>query len=561
MAVNVIPLRRATWSRYWQNFGFWNIVTLGAFALLLFFLVYPLLAVLGQSLTSKTGDLLEGYRRFFSQPYYSNSLMNSLLVSIPATIGSLLIGVPLAYIVTRYTIPGRALIRAAVVITLLSPPFIGAYAWVVMLGRAGLLNRFLENFNIQVPSIYGPGGLIFVFTITHYPFVFLIVSSAIRSIDQSIEDAARNLGSGEIKTLFTVLLPILLPSITAGVLLSFMTIVADFGTPMIIGESFRVLPTHIYSEFINEMGGNATMASAMSVILIALCLLALALQRYFAFKTSYNVQCVRPLETRQLQGATGALMIAFAGLVILVSLLPMVIIFFSSFSIGRGSLLTSNFSLGNYESILYNVPTAITNTFFLATLSASIGIVLAMFIAYVLVRGKTRWRGLLDSLVTLPNAIPGTVIAVGFIIIFNQPPLLITGTWMILVVSYVVRRLPYAVRACVAMLQQIDASIEEASVNLGVPPMRTFARVVVPLMAPAILAGGIMTWVTTISELSSTILLYSGPYATMTVKIFSNVFSNDFGNASALAMILITATFVPLFLMYRFLGERAEQAL
>ena len=385
MAVNALSLRRVNVSRFWQNFGFWNIVTLGAFALLLFFLVYPLLAVFGQSLTSKTGDLLEGYRKFFSQPYYSNSLTNSLLVSIPATIGSLLIGVPLAYIVTRYTIPGRALIRAAVVITLLSPPFIGAYAWVVMLGRAGLLNQFLENFGVQVPSIYGPVGLIFVFTITHYPFVFLIVSSAIRSIDQSIEDAARNLGSGEVKTLFTVLLPILLPSITAGVLLSFMTIVADFGTPMIIGESFRVLPTHIYGEFINEMGGNATMASAMSVILIAICLLALALQRYFAFKTSYNVQCVRPLETRQPQGATGALMIAFADLVIFVSLLPMVIIFFSSFSIGRGSLLTSNFSLGNYERVPATAcrrrsPTVSS----LATISAAVDIVLAMLIAYVL---------------------------------------------------------------------------------------------------------------------------------------------------------------------------------
>jgi iron(III) transport system permease protein len=330
---------------------------------------------------------------------------------------------------------------------------------------------------------------------------------------------------------------------------------------MIIGESFRVLPTHIYGEFINEMGGNATMASAMSVILIVICLLALALQRYFAFKTSYNAQCVRPLEMRQPQRVTGALMIAFAGLVIFVSLLPIVVIFFSSFSIGRGSIVTSNFSLGNYERVLYSVPTAITNSFSLATISAAIDILLGILIAYVLVRGKTRWRGLLDSLVALPNAIPGTVIAVGFIIVFNQPPLLLTGTWMILVVSYVIRRLPYAVRACVAMLQQIDASIEDASVNLGVPPMQTFARVVVPLMAPAILAGGIMTWVTTISELSSTILLYYGPFSTMTVKIFSNVFTNEFGTASALAMILITATFVPLFLMYRFLGERAEQAL
>ncbi len=561
MAAKAIPVSRPRISRLWQNLNFWNFVTLGAFALLLFFLVYPLLAVFGASLTSKTGDLLEGYRKFFSQPYYSNSLTNSLLVSIPATFASMLIGVPLAYIVTRYSIPNRSLIRAAVVLTLLSPPFIGAYAWVVMLGRAGLLNRFLENFGVQVPSIYGPVGLGFVFTITHYPFVFLIVSSAIRSIDQSIEDAARNLGSGEIKTLLTVIFPILLPSITAGVLLSFMTIVADFGTPMIIGERFRVLPTHIYGEFINEMGGNATMASAMSVILIAICLFALALQRYVAFKSSYNAQCVRPLETRKPEGLAGALMIGFTYFVLFVSLLPMVIIFFSSFSIGRGSLLTTNFGWDNYERVLYSIPEAIMNSFWLATMSALIDILLAVLIAYVLVRGKTRFRGVLDSLVALPNAIPGTVLAVGFIIVFNQPPFLLTGTWIILVVSYVIRRLPYAVRACVAMLQQIDSTIEEASINLGVPPLRTFLRVVMPLMVPAVIGGGIMTWVTTISELSSTILLYYGPFATMTVKIFSNVITNEFGTASALAVILTISTFVPLVLMYRFLGERAEQAL
>jgi iron(III) transport system permease protein len=561
MAHNTRAWSRAHASRFWQNFGFWNIVTLGAFALLAFFLLYPLLAVFQQSLASKTGDLLEGYRKFFAQPYYSNSLKNSLLVSLPATLGSVLVGVPLAYIVTRYAIPGRSLIRAAVVITLLSPPFIGAYSWIVMLGRAGLVNTFLKNFGIQVPSIYGPVGLVFVFTLTHYPFVFVVVSSAIRSIDQSIEDAARNLGSGEVKTFLTVLLPILMPALTAGALLAFMTIVADFGTPMIIGESFRVLPTHIYGEFINEMGGNPLMASAMSVILILICLFALALQRYYAFKTSYNVQCVRPLETRRPRRATGALMIAFAYGVVFISLLPNMIIFLSSLMKGRGSRFTLDFSLAAYERVFYSVPTAVTNTFFLATMSALADVLLAVLIAYVLVRGKTRLRGLLDSLVILPMAIPGTVLAVGFIIVFNQPPLLLTGTWLILVVSYAIRRLPYAVRACTAILQQIDTSIEEASVNLGVPPMRTFARVVLPLMVPAIIAGGVMAWVTAISELSSTILLYYGPWSTMSVQIFNNVFSDEFGSASALATILIAATFIPLFLMYRFLGERAEQVL
>lgn len=423
------------------------------------------------------------------------------------------------------------------------------------------MTTFLRTLGLDIPTIYGPGGIVLVFIVQYYPFVFLIVSAAIRAIDQSIEDAARNLGSSEIKTFFTVILPILMPAITAGGLLVFMSAMADFGTPMIIGENFRVLPTHIYGEFINELGGNPTMASAMSVILVLLCTGALVLQRYYAFKKTYHVECLRPLEVCKPGLVPGALMTAYTYGILFVSLIPTLVILASSFAKTKGPRLLPEFSLMSYERVLHTVPTAITNTFFLATLSTVLDVALGMLIAYVLVRGQTRLKGLLDTLVMLPYAIPGTVIGVGFIVVFNQPPLLITGTWMILVVAYVVRRLPYAVRSCSALLHQIDTSIEEASINLGVPPMRTFFRVVVPLMGPAIIAGGVLTWVTTVSELSSTILLYYGPWATMSVKIFSHVFSNEFGTASALASILMAATFIPLFLMYRLLGERAEQAI
>ncbi len=157
----------------------------------------------------------------------------------------------------------------------------------------------------------------------------------------------------------------------------------------------------------------------------------------------------------------------------------------------------------------------------------------------------------------LAYAIPGTVVGVGLIVVYNRPPLILTGTWMILLVSYFIRHLPYPVRSCTAMLQQIDVRVEEASVSLGVPPFRTFLKVTIPLMFPAIVSGAALAWMTTIGELSSSILLYSGPWATMSVAIFTEVFSNHFGTASALASILIGAAFIPLFLTYRFLGDRA----
>lgn len=561
MSVSVFPWRATTWPRTLRHLSPWAVVTAGAFALLALFLLYPLVSVFQASLAGEAGSLGEAYREFFTQRYYSSSLVNSLAVSTLATLGALLVGVPLAYVVTRYAIPGRPLIRAASVLVLLSPPFIGAYSWIIILGRSGLVTTFLRSLGIEIPTIYGPHGIILVFIVQYFPFVFLIVSAAVRAIDQSIEDAARNLGSGEIRTLLTVILPVLMPSVTAGGLLVFMSAMADFGTPMILGENFRVLPTHIYGEFVNELGGNPTMSSAMSVILILLCTGALGLQRYYAFKRSYRVECLRPLEVRRPSRVAGVLMTAYAYGVLLVALLPTLVVLGSSFARSKGPRLFPEFSLMNYERVLHAVPAAIKNTFALAALSTLLDILLGMLIAYVLVRGKTRLRGLLDAVVMLPYAIPGTVIGVGFIIVFNRPPLLLTGTWIILVIAYVVRRLPYAVRSCAAILHQIDTSVEEASVNLGTPPMRTFWRVVVPLMRPAIIAGGVLTWVTTVTELSATIFLYYGPWATMSVKIFSHVFSNEFGTASALASILMAATFVPLFLMYRLLGARAEQAI
>lgn len=541
----------------------WWVVSVAGFAVILAFLAWPLAQVMVTSLLGETGVLVlaENYRRVFGHRYYYGSIVNSLVLSGLATLGAVLVGTPLAIAVARYAVPGKVFIRTAANLALLSPPFIGAYSWVVLFGRNGLANRWLEPLGWSLPTIYGYPGILLVFMVQYFPFVFLLVSGALRSVDQSLEDAALSLGSRPRRAFLTTILPVIAPSLTAGALLVFMATMADFGTPMIIGEGLRTLPTLMYGEFINELGGNPSMASTLGSLLILVNTAALMAQRYFAFRKAYNVVCLQPLGLRRARRGRLVLATALVYAVIGVALIPATTILVSSFMPTRGPVMYAGVSLGSYATVLHLVPRAVVNTLALTAAAGALDVGLGVLIAYLLARRRSRAHALLDALVMLAYAIPGTVVGVGLIIAYNRPPLVLTGTWVILLVSYFIRHLPYPVRSCTAMLQQIDVRVEEASVSLGVPPFRTFWRVTLPLMFPAILSGATLAWITTVGELSSSILLYSGPWATMSVEIFTQVFSNHFGTASALASILIVAAVVPLFLTYRVLGERSAVTL
>ena len=241
----------------------WWIVSAIGFAAVLAFLVWPLGRVLVGSVIGDRGWLALGetYGRVVSHRYYWSSVLNSLGLSAAATFGAVLIGTPLALALARYPIPGPILVRTAANLALLSPPFIGAYSWVVLLGRSGLVTRWLEAAGWAVPSIYGYKGILLAFVVQYFPLVFLLVSGALAAVDQSMEDAALSLGSRPTQAFFRVILPVILPSLTAGALLVFMATMADFGTPMVLGEGLRTLPTLMYGEFINELGGNPTMAA------------------------------------------------------------------------------------------------------------------------------------------------------------------------------------------------------------------------------------------------------------------------------------------------------------
>ena len=261
------------------KFDFWFICRIVIFVLFALFLMYPFITLFSKSVIGSDGNFtLENFATFFQYEYYYSTLIRSLTVSVLTTVFAVIIGVPLAYAFSRYKIYGSKVINVMIIMSLMSPPFIGAYSWIMLLGRNGVITKGLNVLGINFPSIYGFLGIILVFTLKLYPYIFLYVAGALNSIDSSLEEASENLGASRLRRLFTVTFPVIKPTIFAGAIMVFMSSLADFGTPMLIGEGYKVLPVMVYEEYMSETGGNAGMASALSIIIVICSLTVLLIQ-------------------------------------------------------------------------------------------------------------------------------------------------------------------------------------------------------------------------------------------------------------------------------------------
>ncbi len=542
----------------------WNIILLAVAIILFFSIIYPMFSIFKASFIGpETGKFsLESYRTFFRYPYYLRCLRNSLFVSFISTIFALIIGIPFAFFLSRFHVPGKNVLKTLGTLPLILPTFIGAEAWLLLLGRNGVLFHLFQKIGVEIPSIYGWKGIVLVFTLQYFPFVFLMVSAAINSIDRSVEEAAVNLGSGTLRVFFTVTLPVITPAIFAGALVVFYLSIENFGVPILIGEDFRVLSVQAYNEFISEMGGNPSMAGALSMILLVLTLGLTVIQKYWVERKSYTMAALRPPEIKRLKPLSTFIVWLFCALVVFTALAPFLVIMFASITKTNGPVMYyGQFSLENFLRAITIAPRPIINSFFLSTAATLVGIVFGIVVSYLVVRRRGSVSYVLDLLIMLPLAIAGTVLGIALATTYNKGMLVLTGTWMILILAYFIRKVPFSIKTTSALLHQIDLSIEEASINLGVPPLRSFIKVVIPIMLPGILAGAIIMWVTTLAELSSTIILYYGPWATMTVEVFQRMGSGDFGPASAYATILIISVLGPLFFLNRVLGKDLASSL
>ena len=538
---------------------FWNIVTFLIIIVFAIFLIYPLLSLfLDGFKDSKSGVWsLMNYIQFFSKKYYTSALINSFKLTISVTVIAVLIGVPLAYFMSFYKIKGKGILEVLFIISMMSPNFIGAYSWILLLGRNGSVTKFLEKaLGINMPSIYGFAGMLLVFSLKLYPFIYIYVSGALKKIDVALSEAAESLGCGGLKKVFTVIMPLITPTLVAAALLVFMNCMADFGTPALIGEGYRVMPTLVYSEFVGESGGSANFAACMATIMIIITALVFFLQKWYINTKSFTMSSIRPIQPKEPKGIFKVLIYVYIYLLAGLSIIPQAMVVYTSFKATKMQVFVDGFSLGSYKKVADKALAAVTNTYVFCFFAIVIIITLGMLIAYLTVRRRSVLTSAIDSIAMFPYIVPGSVLGITLLIAFNHQPLMLAGTAFIIIISLVIRRLAYTLRSSSAILYQISPSMEEAAVSLGDTPAKSFVKVTAKMMLPGVASGAILSWITIINELSSSVMLYTSKTKTMSVAIYNEVIRASYGPAAALASILTLTTVISLLVFFKVSGSK-----
>lgn len=539
----------------------WDLFSVMIFAFFALFILYPLFLILYKSVISgDTGAFsLQYFAHFFAKKFYWGTMINSLKVTVVSTVLAAALGLPLAYLMGRLKIRGSSFLNILIVIAYLSPPFIGAYAWIQLLGRNGVITQFLNHMlGTHFGGVYGFAGIALVFTLQSFPLVYIYVSGALKSLDNSLNEAAESLGCGKAGRIRRIIIPLVMPTLLASSMLVFMRVFADFGTPMLIGEGYKTLPVLIYNQFMGEVGGDDGFAAAVCCIVIGLTIVMFFVQRFLANRNTYAMNALKPMVAEKARGMKNLLAHAVIYLVVGLAVLPQAVVIYTSFLASNGGqVFTGGFALQSYEATLFAKDNdVIWHTYFLGLCAICIVLVLGVLIAYLSVRKKNPLNSALDVITMFPFIIPGSVLGISFVFAFNKSPLILTGTAIIMIISFAIRRMPYTVRSSTAALGNISPSIEEAAVSLGASEMTTFRKITIPMMAPGVLSGAIMSWVTIISELSSSIILYTNSTQTLTVSIYTEVIRGNYGNASAYATILTVTSIISLLLFYKLTGKR-----
>ena len=525
----------------------WGWTTIVILLLYALFLLYPLSLLLKMAFSDGAHFTLANFAKFFSRKYYSITLLNSFKVSIAATIASVVVGVVLGYFMSVFKIRGAKLLRMCIVMATMSAPFVGAYAWIMLLGRNGVITNFLSRlFGITMPDIYGFNGILLVFVTQLFPLVFLYVQGAMSKMDASLLEASENLGCTGFKRFFKVVLPLISTTVLAGALLVFVRAMSDFGTPMLIGEGYRTFTVILYNEFVGEVSQNKGFASAIAIIAILITMVVYFSQNIVAKKQAFSMNALHRVEKKKLHGFSNFIVHFITYVVVGISILPQLYVVYTSFQKTSGQIYVDGYSLQSYQDMFSRLGRSIQNTIVIPAVSLLIVVFLAVLIAYVAVRRRNVLSGAVDVISMIPYVIPGTVIGIAMISAFNREPLVLTGGMLIMVVALVVRRLPYTIRSSVAILQQIPLYVEEAALSLGSSKPKAFFTVTLPMMSSGVLSGAILSWVTLISELSTAILLYTGKTQTLTVAIYTQIVRGNYGIASAMATVLTVMTLLSL---------------
>ncbi len=451
---------------------------------------------------------------FFRNSLFRESFANSFYVASMSVLLASIISIPLAYFTTRFNFGGAALVQTLGVIPLIMPPFVGAVALQLLLGDNGSLNLLLdEYFGFTIPFMSGLNGVILVESIHYFPFILINLSASLNNIDRSMEESAQNLGASGVRLFRRIVFPLAMPGFVAGAALVFIKVFDDLGTPLLLNVNNMLAPQAYLR--ISSIGISDPMGYVISVILVAfsllslwVSLLALKGKEYATVQKGAGGMMRRDLRSWEKVGCY-----TVVAIILVLVLSPHVGLLLLSFgTVWSFAVLPDAFTLAHYYTVFESATQYITNTLLYAGLAATLDVVLATAIAYVVWRTRLVGRKWLDYGATTALAVPGVVLGIGYLRTFHgvQVPFVdqsMASWWVIIVVAMTIRRLPYALRACVAAIQQADVMLEEAAENLGATKWRSIRRIVVPLMLGGILAGFVTSFATAAVELSATLML------------------------------------------------------
>jgi iron(III) transport system permease protein len=526
----------------------------GVIALLLWLVAYPILFVLYDSIATPAGFSLEEYRRFIGSTAEREAAWNSVWISLASVVLAGAIGVPLAFLFSRYEFPGRRLLGALVSLPVLLPPLVGVIAFLFLYGETGFLTRGVQLLlGLDRPPwrLRGAGAVLLVHAYTMYVYFYLFTSAALARLDTAHAEAAAALGASRATIMRRVTLPLLAPGIGGAALLVFMTSMASFSAPYVFGGGFRVLTTQIFA---SKLNGDLGLAAVETVVLASVAIVFLLfLQRFEAGRmytgAAKGLGATPVAATGRSERRRRLALTTLASAIAVFLLLPHATVFIVSF-VPEGTWTTELFppvySLDSYRTLFGERERMrpVINSFRMAALATFANVILAFAAAYLLSRRKTPGRAWIGLLVALPWALPGTVLAMALATTFsaNSPMtgrFVLIGTMWILPLAYFIRNIPLVTRAALTSFQQFDPALEEASAALGAGWLRTARRITLPLVLPGIVAGAMLAFVTALGEFVASILLYTHRTRPISIEILSQLRGFDFGTAAAYAVLLI----------------------
>ncbi|MCC6531018.1 MAG: iron ABC transporter permease [Burkholderiales bacterium] len=549
--------------------GLQGAVALAIAAFLLIFLIVPVGTVIYVAFANPDGGLtLAHFGSFFQLSLMRESFWNSLYVAAASVVFASLIALPLAYFTARFQFRGALLIQTLGVLPLIMPPFVGAVAMQLVFGRSGSLNLLLNDWlGITLPIMDGLNGVIFVEALHYFPFILMNLIVALNNIDSAMEESAQNLGSSGMRLFRRIVFPLAMPGYVAGASLVFVKVFDDLGTPLVLNTTNMLAPQAYLR--ITSIGIEDPVGYVISVLMIVFSLFALWASALALRGRDYATlqRGGSTLGKRRLKPWQSLLAYGWIAFVLLLVLSPHLGILLLSFAkVWSFSVLPDAYTLEHYATLYHDSPRMIGNTLLYCGLAAGLDVVLGTAIAYLMLRSRLPLRRSLDFMASAALAIPGVVLAIGYLRTFRNVEIpfsgeLLTSSWILLMLAYTVRRLPYALRSCVAALQQLHVSLEEAAENLGAGKRRTIQRIVVPLMAGGMLAGFVTSFMTAAVELSATIMLTTSQSAApMSYGIYLYMQSAaGRGPGAALGVLAVLLVALGTYLSHRFLRSRAAE--